>query len=112
MESPPVVDLDVEIGGAAVDWALELAFRPGGTMTGARPLGGDRWHLESGTATYGGLGVTVVEGPETASESEPSYHPGEDYEFLGGTDAADGVRLYVTGKAPSRLRLRITAPAV
>ncbi|BEL04757.1 hypothetical protein Q0Z83_029480 [Actinoplanes sichuanensis] len=107
-----VAGLDVEVGGAAVDWALELAFRPGGTMTGARPLGGDRWHLESGTATYGGLDVTVVEAAETASESEPAYHPGEDYEFLGGSDAADGVRLYVTGKAPSRLRLRITTQVV
>ncbi|MFC4070462.1 hypothetical protein [Actinoplanes subglobosus] len=103
----PGTDLTVDISGAAVDWALELAFRPGGTMTGARPLGGDRWHLESGTAAYGGLSVTVVEGPRTASESEPGYHPGEDYEFLGGTDAAAGVLLYVTGKAPSRLRLSI-----
>ncbi|GIE77114.1 hypothetical protein Aph02nite_30640 [Actinoplanes philippinensis] len=108
----PVAGLDVDVAGAAVDWALELAFRPGGTMTGARPLGGDRWHLESGTATYEGLAVTIVEGPETASESEPAYHPGEDYEFLGGTDAAEGVLLYVTGKAPSRLRLSISTPVV
>jgi hypothetical protein len=106
------VDLDVEIDGAAVDWALELAFRPGATMSGARSLGGCRWHLESGTATYGGLSVTIAEGPRTASETEPGYHPGEDYEFLGGTDAADGVLLYVTGKAPSRLRLSITTPVV
>jgi hypothetical protein len=105
-------DLTAHISGAAVDWALELAFRPGATMTGARPLDDGRWHLESGTATYGRLSVTVVEGPVTASESEPGYHPGEDYEFLGGTDAADGVLLYVTGKAPSRLRLSISAPAV
>ncbi|MEU4161577.1 hypothetical protein [Actinoplanes sp. NPDC026670] len=104
--------LDLEIDGAAVDWALELAFRPGATMTGARPLGGDRWHLEAGTATYGGLAVTVLEAAGAVSESEPAYHPGEDYEFLGGTDAADGVLLYVTGKAPSRLRLRIATPVV
>ncbi|MEU8663971.1 hypothetical protein [Actinoplanes philippinensis] len=107
-----VADLELDVAGAAVDWALELAFRPGGTMTGARPLGGDRWHLESGTATYEGLAVTIAEGPETASESEPAYHPGEDYEFLGGTDAAEGVLLYVTGKAPSRLRLSISSPVV
>ncbi|GIF41496.1 hypothetical protein [Actinoplanes xinjiangensis] len=112
LRSVPRVDLTVDIDGAAVDWALELAFRPGGTMTGARAIGGCRWHLESGTATYGGLHVTVVEASETASESDPGYHPGEDYAFLGGTDAADGVLLYVTGKAPSRLRLSITAPVV
>ncbi len=105
-------DLVVDVSGAAVDWALELAFRPGGTMTGARPLGGCRWHLDSGSAVYDGLRVTIAEAPQTASESEPGYHPGEDYEFLGGTDAADGVLLYVTGKAPSRLRLSIVAPVV
>jgi hypothetical protein len=105
------VGLEVEVAGAAVDWALELAFRPGGVLTGASPLEDGRWLLESGTAVYrvGGdeLRVTVAEAPQVASESGPGYHPGEDYEFLGGTDAAEGVRLYVTGKAPSMLSLRI-----
>jgi hypothetical protein len=105
------VGLAVEVAGAVVDWALELAFRPGGVLTGARPVGGGRWLLESGTAVYrvdgDELRVTVVEGPQAASESGPGYHPGEDYEFLGGTDAAEGVLLYVTGKAPSTLSLRI-----
>jgi hypothetical protein len=105
------VGLEVEVAGAAVDWALELAFRPGGVLTGASQLEDGRWLLESGTAVYrvGGdeLRVTVAEAPQVASESGPGYHPGEDYEFLGGTDAAEGVRLYVTGKAPSMLSLRI-----
>jgi hypothetical protein len=105
------VGLAVEVAGAVVDWALELAFRPGGVLTGAKPVGGGRWLLESGTAVYrvdgDELRVTVVEGPQAASESGPGYHPGEDYEFLGGTDAAEGVLLYVTGKAPSTLSLRI-----
>jgi hypothetical protein len=106
-------ELTVEMAGPAVDWTLELAFRPGGAMTGARALGDGRWLLESGTAVYrvGGdeLRVTVAEAPATAAESGPTYHPGADYEFLGGTDAAEGELLYVTGKAPSRLRLRIDA---
>ncbi|SDS36865.1 hypothetical protein [Actinoplanes derwentensis] len=106
-------DLDVDVSGAVVDWSLELAFRPGGTMSGAAALGDDRWQLESGTATYrvagDALSVTVFESPETPAEAAPGYHPGEEYEFLGGTDAIGGVRLYVTGKAPSRLRLRIAA---
>jgi hypothetical protein len=113
--SPDRVELDAEVSGAAVDWALELAFRPGGTMTGARDLGCGRWQLEAGTAVYrvgrDELRVTLAEGPATASESDPGYHPGEEYEYLGGTDAAEGVLLYVTGKAPSRLRVRV-APAV
>ncbi|MDI6100383.1 hypothetical protein QLQ12_17385 [Actinoplanes sp. NEAU-A12] len=106
-------DLVMDVSGAVVDWALELAFRPGGTMTGARDLGGGRWRLDAGTAAYrvGGdeLRVTVTEAAATPAESEPGYHPGEEYEFLGGTDAAGGERLYVSGKAPARLRLRISA---
>ncbi|GAA1646042.1 hypothetical protein [Actinoplanes couchii] len=106
-------DLDVEVAGVVVDWSLELAFRPGGTLSGAAALGDDRWHLESGTATYrvedDALSVTVLESPETPAEAGPGYQPGEEYEFLGGTDAVGGVRLYVTGKAPARLRLRIAA---
>ncbi|HWS34243.1 MAG TPA: hypothetical protein VN408_16055 [Actinoplanes sp.] len=106
-------DLAVEVSGAVVDWSLELAFRPGGTLSGATASGDDRWQLTTGTATYrvGGdaLSVTVVESPETPAEAGPGYHPGEEYEFLAGTDAAGGVRLYVTGKAPGRLRLRIAA---
>lgn len=106
------VELTVDIRGAAVDWALELAFRAGGTMTGAAELGDGRWLLDSGTATYsvGGdaLAVTVGEqSPAVASDIGAVYQPGEDYEFLGGTDAAGGERLYVTGKSPVRLRMGI-----
>ncbi|GIE33847.1 hypothetical protein Ait01nite_068920 [Actinoplanes italicus] len=111
-----LVEVAVEMSGATVDWALELAFRPGGTMTGARALGSGRWVLEEGPATYrvGGdeLRVTVAEAPGMPAESDPVYHPGEDYEFLGGTDAVVGELLYVTGKSPSRLRLRIDVAVI
>lgn len=112
-------DLLLEVSGADVDWALQLAFRPGGTMTGARALGGGRgWQLDvPATACYrvGGdaLRVDVVEasntrdGPLAPAESDPGYHPGEEYEFLGGTDAVSGELLYLSGKAPARLRIRI-----
>lgn len=107
------VELTVDIRGAAVDWALELAFRPGGAMTGAADLGGGRWLLEAGPARYrvgdDALEVTVAERfPAVDSDVGAVYHPGEDYEFLGGTDAAGGELLYVTGKAPVRLRLGIS----
>ena len=120
-------ELTVDVSGAAVDWALELAFRDGGRLTGARPLGGQRWQLDAfpekpgATANVcyrvGGdeLTVTVVEatdgqgGPLAASVEEPAYHPGEDYEFLGGTDAVGGERLYVSGRAPARIRIDIGA---
>ncbi|WP_051809035.1 hypothetical protein [Actinoplanes subtropicus] len=110
-------ELVVAVSGPAVDWCLELAFRPGGTLSGARRLTDGRgWRLDPSpdggpaVARYraGDDELTVtVEGPAPAAESEPGYHPGEEYEFLGGTDAASGELLYVSAKAPSRLRMRI-----
>lgn len=110
------VELDVDLGGASVDWVLELAFRPGGTVTGARPLGGDRWQLDAGAARYEvdghAITVTLVDGPDTpALAAEPSYEPGEEYRYLGGTDAATGQLLYVTGRVPAHLRLLLTGSA-
>jgi hypothetical protein len=114
-------ELIVDVSGAVVDWALELAFRPGGSMTGARPLGGRRWQLAAqipaGTASYqvgdDSLRVTVVDasdgrgGAARGAVAEPCYEPGEEYRFLGGTDAVGGERLYLTAQAPTRLHLYI-----
>jgi hypothetical protein len=119
------VRLTVDVSGATVEWALELAFRPGGTMAGARALGGQRWQLDApapgtraaATARYqageDALSVTVAEatdgrgGPLRAAGAVPAYHPGEDYDFLGGTDAATGTLLYVSGQAPARVAIDI-----
>jgi hypothetical protein len=123
--TPAGVELTVDVTGAVVDWALELAFRPGGIVTGARALGGHRWQLDATateTARYqvgdDALTVTVLEasdgqgGPMPASSAEPTYEPGEEYRFLGGTDAATGPLLYVAARVPSRIRLGISAEAV
>ena len=121
--TPAGVRLTADVTGAAVDWALELAFRPGGTMTGARRLGAPRWQLDASgrpaTASYrvgdDALSVTVSDasdgsgGPLAAAEEEPVYRPGEDYEFLGGTDAVTGELLYVAAKAPARVQIDISA---
>ena len=112
------VRLTVDVAGATVDWALELAFRPGGRLTGARALGGQRWQLDGPTTARYQLGedqlsVTVTEatdgrgGPLRAAAANPAYHPGEDYDFLGGTDAATGMLLYVSGQAPARVQIDI-----
>jgi hypothetical protein len=110
------VELAIDLAGARVDWALELAFRPGGAVTGARPLGGDRWQLDAGTARYevGGdaITVTLLDGPDTpALAAEPVYEPGEEYGYLRGTDAATGQLLYVTGRVPTRVRLLLAGSA-
>ncbi|MEH1124335.1 hypothetical protein [Micromonospora sp. CPCC 206061] len=109
------VELTLDLTGASVDWALELAFRPGGTLAGAHPLGGDRWRLDAGTARYevDGHAITValVDGPETPALAAPAYEPGEEYRYLGGTDAATGQLLYVTGRVPTRVRLLLAGSA-
>jgi hypothetical protein len=46
-------------------------------------------------------------GPLGPAGEPPVYHPGEDYEFLGGTDAASGELLYLSGSAPARLRVDV-----
>lgn len=121
-------ELLVQVSGPPVDWCLELAFRPGGTMTGARRLADGRgWQLELPSAGPPAvaryrvgddvLAVTVDEesgdgsGPPPAAESQPGYHPGEEYELLGGTDAASGELVYVCARAPGRLRMRV-GPAI
>ncbi|TDC35999.1 hypothetical protein [Micromonospora sp. KC213] len=121
------VELTLDLSGAVVDWALELAFRPGGTLTGARRLDDDRWQLDVParvgaapvTASYrfGRDEITIAlveasdgqDGAWSAACSAPSYEPGEEYRFLGGTDAATGTRLYLVGRVPARLRMLISA---
>ena len=108
-----------------MDWALELAFRPGGTMIGARALGPDMWQLDAiasaeagkATAEYraGTAAIvsacwryrTVAARAMPAAHAVPAYEPGEEYRFLGGTDAATGERLYVAGRVPARVRMKI-----
>ena len=115
------VELTLDLAGAVVDWALELAFRPGGTMTGVRVLGEHRWQLAAtvpAAAAYqvgpDTITVTLVEasdgrgGPLPAAASEPVYEPGEEYRFLGGTDAATGELLYLAGQCPARVRLLLS----
>ncbi len=124
--TPTGVELTIDVTGAVVDWALELAFRPGGSMTGARPLGEHTWQLdaaaeaaEPASATYrvgdDAITVTLVGasdgrgGPMPASSTAPTYEPGEEYRLMGGTDAASGELLYVAARVPARLQMRITA---
>ncbi|MCW6009841.1 hypothetical protein K1W54_35660 [Micromonospora sp. CPCC 205371] len=114
--TPDGVELALDLTGASVDWALEFAFRPGGTMIGASPLGGDRWRLDAGAARYevGGdaITVTLVDVPDTpALAVDPAYEPGEEYRYLGGTDAATGQLLYVTGRVPARMRIVLAGSA-
>ncbi|MEW1960519.1 hypothetical protein [Kineococcus sp. NPDC059986] len=105
-------DLTVRFDGAATSYALELSFRPGGTPTGAEPspdgarvLTGPelRYRVEDDEVV-----VTREGGGGAAGEHQPArYDGGEQYDYLQGSHAAGGERVYVTGRTPGVLTLRL-----
>jgi hypothetical protein len=108
----------IDIAGPKVPWALELTFRPPGLLRGAEPVGDGRWCLPGGTASYiaGDDGIRVdvaVEAGEPLAGPEASgiltYDPGQDYTFLGGTDATAGELLYLGGYGPHTVRVSLRA---
>jgi hypothetical protein len=110
--------LRIDIAGPRVPWSLELTFRPGGVLDGAVPLDGRRWCLPGGSLRYRAAGGEIhVEARAEAGEplAGPAdggilrYDPGQDYTFLGGTDATAGDRVYLGGHAPQTLRLSFRA---
>lgn len=111
-------DMLIAIAGPEVPWALELTFRPPGRLRGAERMSDGRWCLSGGSATYQAgddlIGVDVdleagdpLAGPEASGVL--TYDPGEDYTFLGGTDATAGEHLYLGGYGPHTLRVSLRA---
>ncbi|MQM26539.1 hypothetical protein [Glycomyces albidus] len=97
----------VEADPARVRQVLELSFRDGGQLEGVRPVEGG-FELEAGAAAYRrGEDLISVEVDATAPFTR-GYHPGEDYTHLSGSDAAQGIRLYIplpgTGRCTVVLR--------
>jgi hypothetical protein len=87
-------------------------------MTGADPIDDGRWLLRpdadptvpaSYAAGADAVQVTVTDagdgsgGAFVPADGPVRYEPGEEYSYLGGTDAVGGERLYLAGRAPSRL---------
>lgn len=110
------LELELEFVGADTSFALELTFRPGGELTGVQPAAvapsgypagaaegaavGQAYQLASGTGSYR-VGADVIEfGPGIAADPDnpPVYNPGEAYRYLAGTNATDGVKVYITGR--------------
>ena len=101
------VELVIDTDGPSSGWALELAFREGGSFEGLEPLADDTAVLREGFGRYR-IGDGAIEfGPGTGVGGTPCYLPGEDYEYLSGTDALRGPRAYIIGRAPSSVRLRL-----
>jgi hypothetical protein len=93
--------LDISFGGADTAFALELTFRPGGTLDGAIPLGGTgAFQLVEGTGRYrvGGDAIEFGPGSPASPDTPAAYNPGESYRYLAGTNASGGLKVYITGR--------------
>lgn len=103
------VTLGITTRGLATSHALELALPWDCEVRGAHDLGDGGFHLVTGAVDVVGAGSTLhVEQPSGADLAcPPVYRPGEAYEFLGGTDALAGPRLYVTWSSPGTATVRI-----
>lgn len=104
------VSLDIDFEGTHTAFALELTFQPGGVLDGVEPAGAPgTFQLVSGTGTYR-VGADVIEfGPGLPADpdSPAAYNPGESYRYLGGTNAAAGTKVYITGRTRGRQRFTL-----
>ncbi len=109
-------EVRLSLEGVPTSFALELAFRPGGVLTGAEQVPGAEgvFELVSGTGSYT-VGDSVIRfGPGNGSgpERPPAIDPGELFTYLGADDAAEGTRVYVTGRVPGTYTLTLTGADV
>ena len=99
------VCLDACFDGTRTAFALELTFRPGGVLDGVEPATvPGAFRLVDGTGSYR-MGRDVIEfGPGLPPDPDApaAYNPGESYRYLGGTNAADGVKVYISGWTTGR----------
>ncbi|MHC6593083.1 hypothetical protein [Arthrobacter sp. C152] len=93
--------LDIRFDGTDTAFALELTFRPGGVLDGVEPAGAPgTFQLVSGTGTYRLGQDVIVFGPGLPADPDApaAYNPGEAYRYPGGTNAAEGLKVYITGR--------------
>ncbi|MHC6229831.1 hypothetical protein ACX5I6_09005 [Arthrobacter sp. MMS24-T111] len=104
------VGLDLGFEGTRTAFALELTFQPGGVLDGVEPAGAPgTFQLVSGTGTYR-VGADVIEfGPGLPADPDTpaTYNPGESYRYLGGTNAAGGTKVYITGRTSGTRRFTL-----
>ncbi|WBQ06189.1 hypothetical protein [Kribbella sp. CA-293567] len=100
-------DLALELGGSEVPFAVELCFRPGGTLTGVEQLdAAGNYQLVDGTGTYT-VGADRIEFGPGNGPARVSMDPGERYTQLNGSLVPEGLRVYLTGRSPARYTLHL-----
>ena len=105
--------VSIAFDGPDCAWALELAFR-GGAFEDVDRQGDGTAVLTAGSGAYrcGDSRIVFDADADYRSDGPGRYRPGEDYAFLGATDAADGDRVYLTGRAPGRVTLTLRTESV
>lgn len=97
--------LTIGFDGADTSFALELTFRPGGVLDGVLPLGSpDAFQLVAGAGRYR-VGSDIIEfGPGLPADPDtpPAYNPGESYRYLAGTNASEGIKVFIAGRTKGR----------
>ncbi|ALV47253.1 hypothetical protein MB46_18905 [Arthrobacter alpinus] len=102
--------IDIDMTGPKAPWVLELTFRGDGTFLGGLPLSSRDVHFVDGSGVYR-IGETELVVTSDAARNQavaPGYSPGEDYEFLGATDATTGRHAYLTGNSPGRFSIDVS----
>ncbi|WP_432882918.1 hypothetical protein ACQPYH_40560 [Kribbella sp. CA-245084] len=103
-------DLVFDFAGDETAYAIELCFRPGGTLAGVEALDASgNYQLVSGTGSYTVGSDRIEFGPGNGA-ARVTMDPGERYTYLGGSLTPEGLRVYLTGRIPGRqvLRLRMS----
>ncbi|HEU5012240.1 MAG TPA: hypothetical protein VFT66_06830 [Roseiflexaceae bacterium] len=103
-------DLDIALEESEVSFTIELCFRSGGTLHGVQQIDGDdNYQLVEGFGSYtvGDDRITFGPGNGAGPLQPVNMEPGERYTYLGGSLVPDGVRVYITGRAPVRYVLQL-----
>ncbi|MFD5316184.1 hypothetical protein [Streptomyces sp. NPDC127098] len=107
------LDVSFQVDESEVPLAIELAFRPGGELSGSgltAVQGQANTHqLVSGEASYtvGEDRITFGPGNGSGPGQPPVVDPGERYTWLGGNLTPTGPRVLITGRTPFRYRLTL-----
>ncbi|WP_156253024.1 hypothetical protein [Pseudactinotalea terrae] len=102
------LEIAVDMTGAETQWALELALGDG-ELIGAERASEATYRMTGRRAELrNGSDAVVIETTIGAAAGPAGFYaPGEAFSFLGGTDALDGPRLYLTGTVPTTWRVTL-----